>query len=265
MEDEEGCGVRQLDEGVLLQNVQAGVEDALSFSLWDYGGQEVFYSLHHLFLSPKGVYLVVFSLAWLWSGTTTSKRRECLQYLHFWLNSIALHARDEDGRLAPVLLVGTHKDVVAAPAEHELINGLLEAEFGHHRVFQSAVRPDVGGERASGRGVLHFFAVDNRRGVADEAVRRTMATVQEAVEREAYVTRKLPYSWFAASDILQETRKTTPVISLDELFAVGRQAGMDAKKVKQECLLMLRYFDQLGPCSRPRRAHSSLCECPNRL
>lgn len=30
----------------------------LSFSIWDYGGQRVFYTLHHLFLTEYGVYLL---------------------------------------------------------------------------------------------------------------------------------------------------------------------------------------------------------------
>ena len=30
----------------------------LSFSIWDYGGQKVFYTLHHLFLTEFGVYLL---------------------------------------------------------------------------------------------------------------------------------------------------------------------------------------------------------------
>lgn len=30
----------------------------LSFSIWDYGGQRVFYTLHHLFLTKFGVYLL---------------------------------------------------------------------------------------------------------------------------------------------------------------------------------------------------------------
>ena len=33
--------------------------DAVTFSVWDFGGQRVFYALHHAFLTRHGVYLVV--------------------------------------------------------------------------------------------------------------------------------------------------------------------------------------------------------------
>lgn len=33
--------------------------DGIKMSIWDYGGQEVFYTLHHLFLTQYGVYMLV--------------------------------------------------------------------------------------------------------------------------------------------------------------------------------------------------------------
>ena len=48
------------------------------------------------------------------------------------------------------------------------------------------------------------------------------------------------------SDMLQEARKTTPALSLDELVAMARQAGIRGKGAERECVNMLRYFDQLG-------------------
>jgi hypothetical protein len=39
------------------------------------------------------------------------EREDCLRYIRFWLNSIAVHTRRADGSVAPIVLVGTHKDV----------------------------------------------------------------------------------------------------------------------------------------------------------
>ena len=39
-----------------------GTETELSISIWDLGGQKVFYTLHHLFLTECAVYLLVFSM-----------------------------------------------------------------------------------------------------------------------------------------------------------------------------------------------------------
>ena len=37
-------------------------KDSLKFTLWDYGGQRIFYSLHHLFLSKHGIYVLIFNM-----------------------------------------------------------------------------------------------------------------------------------------------------------------------------------------------------------
>ena len=52
----------------------------LTLSIWDYGGQEVFYALHHVFLSKFGVYCVVFDMCLLAGRTSTpASQDKCLQ------------------------------------------------------------------------------------------------------------------------------------------------------------------------------------------
>ena len=41
---------------------------------------------------------------------------ECMEYLAFWLNSTYSHVASKDG--CSILLVGTHRDVVADTADH---------------------------------------------------------------------------------------------------------------------------------------------------
>ena len=69
-----------------------------TFALWDFAGQEIFYTVHHLFLSPNGVYLLVTNLQKL-------LKNQCdeLEVLTFWLESVYLNAGN-----APVIIVGTH-------------------------------------------------------------------------------------------------------------------------------------------------------------
>ena len=67
--------------------------------------QDVFYSMHHLFLTRCGVYVVVFSLSAL---SAKERQVEVLDRIFYWLNSIRTHASG-----APIFLVGTHADEVA--------------------------------------------------------------------------------------------------------------------------------------------------------
>ena len=112
----------------------------------DFGGQEVFYTLHHLFLTrsgpfhhhssslsktaitivsylniishvphtTSGFYMVVFNMEKFCLSTVTEQEKaEAVGMLRFWLSSIAIHTRqtasDTTG-VAPIALVGTHKD-----------------------------------------------------------------------------------------------------------------------------------------------------------
>jgi len=79
----------------------------LTLSLWDYGGQEVFYTLHHVFLSEKGICTVVFDMA-----EFQSNKQSSLDFLQFWLTSIEIHAPN-----APLIIVGTRADKVSNHAQ----------------------------------------------------------------------------------------------------------------------------------------------------
>lgn len=77
---------------------QAGVEsDSIRMSIWDFGGQTVFYTLHHLFLTRYGIYLLVFDMRQMLQDA-----KETVEFMRFWVNSVGLHAPDAD-----MVVVGT--------------------------------------------------------------------------------------------------------------------------------------------------------------
>ena len=66
------------------------------FSIWDFGGQEEYYSTHQCFLSQRSLYLLLFNL---------KDGEKGVQELKPWLNNIALRAPH-----SLVIIVGTHLD-----------------------------------------------------------------------------------------------------------------------------------------------------------
>lgn len=73
-------------------------EDIVPLTIWDFAGQRVFYSVHHLFLSDNGIYMLCFNLVMF-----LEKEEEAVENLRFWVRSVALHAAN-----APLIIVGTH-------------------------------------------------------------------------------------------------------------------------------------------------------------
>ena len=75
--------------------------------LWDFGGQELFYTTHQFFLSKNSIHLLLFNL--------TDKFME--NELFFWLNSIQYRAPG-----SKVIIIGTHMDTIDPKLMEEEIN-----------------------------------------------------------------------------------------------------------------------------------------------
>ncbi|XP_038076820.1 leucine-rich repeat serine/threonine-protein kinase 1-like [Patiria miniata] len=73
----------------------------VTFSTWDFGGQEEFYATHQYFLTKRSLYLVLFKI--------TDGMRSINQ-IQQWLVNIQARAPN-----SPVLLIGTHYDLVIRP------------------------------------------------------------------------------------------------------------------------------------------------------
>ncbi|KAK3609671.1 hypothetical protein CHS0354_035956 [Potamilus streckersoni] len=89
-----------ITDGIDIMDWQVPLKDEplpLTYSVWDFAGQTVYYNTHQFFLSNRAVYLLLWNIR--------------LGYEHagldFWLSSIACHAPK-----APILVVGTHCDKV---------------------------------------------------------------------------------------------------------------------------------------------------------
>ena len=103
--------------------------DRITFALWDYGGQHVFYALHHILLSRLGVHVCVFDM----EAVRDKRRREqALADLSFWLDSVKIHAAG-----APVILVGTRKDRIRNPQQWHGVDQILRERFAHRGLLTS--------------------------------------------------------------------------------------------------------------------------------
>ena len=199
----------------LATSTRSGAE--LSFSIWDYGGQEVFYALHHIFLTQGGLFLVVFDMEAL---LRPQSRAESLEYLRFWLNSIRLHA--PDGR---VLLVGTRADVVK---QHTEVSDVLLNEAGVSRF--PGVRK---GES------LCFFPVNNLDKSASRADALRGKVLAVARELEC-VERSVPLAWLKVLDDLVSSG--LPFVTYADVAEQCARYGESA----QGCDEMLSQFHELG-------------------
>lgn len=85
--------------------------DQLQLSVWDFGGQQIFYATHQFFLSEDALYI----LSWTNRKNVLASREQRKEILDFddnkwyssdyWLENIRLHSKN-----SPILMVQTHSD-----------------------------------------------------------------------------------------------------------------------------------------------------------
>ena len=96
-----------------------------NFSIWDFGGQEEYYSTHQCFLSQRSLYLLLFNL---------KEGDKGVQELRPWLNNIALRAPK-----SCIIIVGTHLDEVKDEDRddvYKLLQKVSDLAQGYHNQLE---------------------------------------------------------------------------------------------------------------------------------
>ena len=105
-------------------------------------------------------------------------RQQCLKLLRFWINSIVIHTMhflegSHNIEVASWVLVGTRRDRVSSPADHESISTILYDTFSSNPAW-SAIVENREAEGRNGRSDLWFFPVDNTKGIKDPTLIKLM-------------------------------------------------------------------------------------------
>lgn len=192
-------------------------EESISFSIYDYGGQQVFYNFHHLFLTKYGVYLVVFDMR-----KVLSEDKDQLSSLKFWLNAIKLHAPE-----APILLVGTFMDEVREPSLKSVQENLLKTS----KLWPKGIVENVHDN-------ISFFPVSN---YLNLGIHRLRDTIQGVAQKQDYLRREVPLRWIRCLDEMLGSGEH--FMTFEEVKALGRKYGIDPSF---EITQLLFVFHELG-------------------
>ena len=198
--------------------------------------------MYSVLFSEYAVYVLVFNMEWLLPGSPDAPA--CLAYLRHWLHTVGVYCRR-----ASILLVGTHKDRVRDPREHEAVGGALYDALHAHPSWP-AVLEFREGELSTGRGVLCFFPVDNTLGSRDPVVGRLMRCVEATVRESEHLRHWVPFAWLALLDRIEALKQGSCLaVPLAEAVRLGAECGMPsgpALGAEAEAVLALRFLDRLG-------------------
>lgn len=225
----------------LVTNKKSGLDD-INFTIWDYGGQTVFYTLHHLFLTRYGIYMLAFDMREvICLGKSPEEKSVTLaqtkEYLLFWLNSVYMHATE-----APLMIIGTFLDAIEdSKMLQEVDRFIKKLTVGK---FDQIVQ----------NGGLSFFPLSNRApqkdvtallspfrakvGVNIEIIRDT---IEEVARKEAFVTKPLSLRWIKTLDTMLEQEESC--LTLDKVREIASACHVDKPGDIDK---MLAFFHELG-------------------
>ncbi|XP_064633559.1 leucine-rich repeat serine/threonine-protein kinase 2-like isoform X2 [Lineus longissimus] len=198
-------------------------------STWDFAGQEEFYSTHQCFLSNRSLFLVVCNIT---NGPSE------LDTLKPWLLNIKARAPG-----CPVIIVGTHKDLLPEDERDERISEMTDL------IRDLCSKPGF-------PKVSDFKCVNGKRDNREiEKLRTTIKSVIEEfkVKGQPVMGQKVPASYIKLESIIEQARGNQkgrfPVIGRPELERMSSELQLDSDELQQavrflhESGVLLHYDD----------------------
>ena len=228
-------------------------------------GQRVFDSSRFILITDCGFYVVVFNMEQMKFNSA-----QCIEGLHYWLNTIIMYTYDAaTDTMPPLAIVGTRKDAVSDASDHEAISDFLYREFHTSKAWKFVMRNDQsstssrstssgagGGGRGGTGGVklpLHFFPVDNTIGQRDESIQQLMRLLETTIVEFAHVKKQVPLSWLACLDRIHEQKRS--YVMYDEMVALGAKSGIPEAEIPTFLRAMNKVATFFHLCSNSLRLY----------
>ena len=201
-------------------------KNVISFTIWDFGGQEVFYHLHHLFLTKNGVYLVVLNPVQL-----LKKEKQEIENLTFWTGALLIQAPE-----APVAFVATRAGEINQEEVQAVDNILID--FCKDKKELNLMFND--------REDLMFFPVENSlKGENEKYLTPLKAKIHQVVTDEETphkheVKQRIKLSWIYIMDSF--VREAESHMLFNEMMFHCKRLGVFSDELEN----MLTFYTEVG-------------------
>ncbi len=198
---------------------QKGVDNCL-LTIWDFGGQIIYYILHHIFLRCRCVYILVINLSTdLYSpvpqhempehGKHSKTEMKYWEAIEFWLNMIVSHIKrkggSNEGESENVIIVGTHKDLIGdTPQEQDKKANEYFKQLQGMLMFKEHAKL-----------IRDFIAVDSKGG-DPENFEKLRSEIMDAIKEHCYWNKPRPVRWLHLEKKLHELLENKLISELDK-------------------------------------------------
>jgi len=196
---------------VSTDGIQIGswkVDQALTFSIWDFGGQAVFYPTHQFFLTNRSVYLLVFKM----SDPNSVKR------ISYWLKKVKTITTEK----VAVLIVGTHLDACEPSVVESTMNSLKKS-------FPSIYNPEVKG----------FYAVSCK---SKKGLSTLKKALKQAARDQPVLNQAVPKCYGELAVALEREKQKRSYVSLAEFEDMAGAVAIPYWEIP----IVLQFFTDTG-------------------
>ena len=182
----------------------------MMWDCWDYAGQEVYYTTHQFFLSPRSIYFICFNLL----DRNMSK-------IEYWMNSIHTRAKG-----SPMILIGTHIDDKACTQEY--INNYVE-------LLQSTIKPQRFKNNAGNMSVKGIYTVSCKKRIG---IKDLIEDVTELVQGVKFIGQLFPKTWIKLEDTLTSMSLSVPLLKWEEFKRVASGCNIEESSIKDAAIFL---------------------------
>ncbi|XP_060080722.1 uncharacterized protein LOC132560082 [Ylistrum balloti] len=192
-------------------------------SVFDFGGEMMFSTFQHIFLNTNAVILLCFSLH------NCFENDAILERVYFWLKFLSTFSDGNCRYQPPVLLVGTHLDMVEESQRTTI-----------RKEVRRKIKSDPKIARAFDRHVVEFVVIDSTQNVRS-AYDGLWNLVLEAAVHQSQWGQLLPASWITLErDLMLLKGQGVKVVTLDEVKT--RAKNLVVPLDERDVLAMLEYL-----------------------
>lgn len=171
--------------------------NTVTLSVWDFAGQEIYYTTHQFFLSARAIYLVVWNLA----------QDEELSKVEFWLQSVKSRVSS-----APIVLVGTHLDCLPKDVNVKTVVAKLQSKYKKRfpNIKTIAVVSTLTGKNIS----------------------QLKSDIERIVAQQSHMGEELPQSYLLLEELVEKERlkRSPPTIAWDEYALLAKSCNIRSEE-----------------------------------
>jgi len=198
-------------------------DERMTYHVWDFGGQQVYYHTHHIFFSNNAVYLLVVDVS----------RDDYLERMTFWLHSIRGYSYQT--QINNIAIVGTHRDKLTT---EEQTNREKKIVGQLHKL--SSRGGDI--KLPTNNDVMLVSCKDDPVSSNLELKQRLLQLSEQLNKDQLYDARSVVLLDLLMQNLPKSTSGKLTWVSISDVIAQGSKCNMDESEVASA----LQWYHELG-------------------